>query len=212
MAVYPPSKVRIAPKICQNAFQTICNILFFGTDFFFSGNFFWSGKRFFINLVRFLRSSGRTDIKINEKNNEKMNEKNERKNNIKRVPSSMLYSTGSTRIIHGIRLEINIPFTNIENQWLGLRPGPANQKKKRKKLVPMPRSTNPWNIFVELSLRHLTQNSLTQRGGVANTPKFSFKKCLGFRQSLDFLKKCVGWRESRAKKSSGFGSRLKKFR
>ena len=54
-AVYPPNKSRIGVKLWQNAFQTICKLLFFDADFFLVISKF-SGSIDFLEKVRFWRS------------------------------------------------------------------------------------------------------------------------------------------------------------
>ena len=62
-AVYVSNLARIGAKICENAFRTIPEILFFDAKKFFSRNF-WIENFIFANFARFRTSQGRTDVAI----------------------------------------------------------------------------------------------------------------------------------------------------
>ena len=62
--VYPSNLAPIGAKLCQNAFRTIPNVLFFGTSKFFFDKMFGTTNLFFANLVWFSRNYGQTDLKI----------------------------------------------------------------------------------------------------------------------------------------------------
>ena len=62
--VRPSNVAPIAAKLWENAFRTICNFRFFDAKKIFSKFFFEIFRRFFIIFVRFWRSEGFLDVKI----------------------------------------------------------------------------------------------------------------------------------------------------